>query len=68
MVKVIKHGNEKKEITCKECGALLTYVPSDVQRLEYRKGLYGPCVGEKRYIVCPDCTSNVIISTKGEVS
>jgi len=62
MVKVIKHGNAMKEITCKECGALLNYVPSDVKRLEYRNGLYGECVGEKRYIVCPDCSSNVIIS------
>jgi DNA-directed RNA polymerase subunit RPC12/RpoP len=62
MVKVIKHGNEKREITCKECGALLNYVPSDVMRLEYRERLYGACVGEKRYIVCPDCSSNVIIS------
>lgn len=62
MVKVIKHGNEKREITCKECGALLNYVPSDVKRLEYREGLYGAVVGEKRYIVCPDCSSDVIIS------
>lgn len=62
MVEVIKHGNGKKEITCRECGALLNYVPRDVKRLEYRNGLYGLLVGEKRYIVCPDCSSNVIIS------
>lgn len=62
MVKIIKHGSEQREITCKECGALLSYVPSDVHRLEYRKGLYGAFAGEKRYIVCPDCSSNVIIS------
>ena len=67
MVKVIKHGNEAKEVTCKECGALLNYVVSDVHRLEYRNELYGAVVGEKRYIVCPNCSSNVIISTKGEV-
>lgn len=62
MVEVIKHGNEKREIICKECGALLNYLPSDIMRLEYRNGLYGEYVGEKRYIVCPDCSSSVIIS------
>lgn len=62
MVKIIKHGNKQREITCKQCGALLSYVSSDVQRLEYRRGLYGKVVGEKRYIVCPDCSSTVIIS------
>ena len=32
MIEVVKHGEPKKEVTCKYCEAILRYAPSDIKK------------------------------------
>ena len=58
MVKIV--GKDKKiakQITCKNCAAILEYLPKDVKTRSYS------CMGETdvlSYIKCPDCKEEVV--------
>jgi DNA-directed RNA polymerase subunit RPC12/RpoP len=66
MIKVIStvpHQSVVKQIVCKHCGSTLEYAPVDV--LEYKWTDYGGDVNLTKYIVCPTCSDNTVISTLG---
>lgn len=56
MIEVLRPGC-KKQIECKECGALLRYSPEDVQKEKPVAGI----AGYKHFIICPECNCAVII-------
>lgn len=62
MIEVIKHGELKKEVTCKRCEAILRYSITDIKKMTYRQGFTGATLGECDYIICPDCNSKIILS------
>ena len=54
MIKVLEHGVMK--VTCPNCKAKLQYEHTDIT-IEKRPG-------GKRYIICPDCNSEIILNKK----
>lgn len=54
MIKVLEHGVRK--VTCPNCKAKLQYEQEDV--------IVEKCIGGKRYIICPDCNSEIILNKK----
>lgn len=46
-------------ITCRACAAIIQYLPGDVQR--YSGTDYGGGPDGREWIVCPNCTTPVII-------
>lgn len=57
-MEVKKHGNTYGEVTCPDCGALLSYCDSDVKekvfwRLEVEDFVY------KRFVKCPECEREI---------
>ena len=63
MIEVLKHGNNKKEIECKNCGALLRYDRKEDVKIRDLITEDGRNVGMTLYITCPDCKHVVEIST-----
>jgi transcription elongation factor Elf1 len=60
MIKVLKHGETIKEVTCKHCGALLSYDLSDIaDKTSYSDGLFYL----EDYITCPDCNRVIVLSS-----
>lgn len=57
MIEIIRHGN-KMQIECKNCGALLRYQYEDIKENSWGHNVT-PHIW-KRYIICPDCKSEVI--------
>ena len=56
MVKVIStepHPSVVKQTVCKNCGAMLEYVPADIQTR--KESDYTGCVDTIRFISCPPC-------------
>lgn len=51
----------KKEVVCGHCGATLEYVPNDVK--EYHGTDYGGGPDGKKWVVCPNCGEEAIISS-----
>jgi DNA-directed RNA polymerase subunit RPC12/RpoP len=51
----------EKQISCKQCGARLAYVPLDILRSTSRD--ISGCSETIKYIVCPNCGSHVTISS-----
>lgn len=65
MVKVIStvpHESVVKEIVCKKCGATLEYTPIDIISQDWTD--YGGDVNVTKFIVCPNCTKEVVISLR----
>jgi DNA-directed RNA polymerase subunit RPC12/RpoP len=63
MIKVIStvpHESVVKQIVCKHCGSTLEYAPVDV--LVSRWTDYGGDLNTTRYIVCPTCSKEAVIS------
>ena len=59
MIEIIKAGTKKK-IGCKECGSVLSYEEEDVQVEDNSQcNRFG---GVKRYITCPVCNKDIILS------
>ena len=50
MIKVIKHGKDIYEITCKRCGCCFSFDESDLETV-------GPRYDRSVRIWCPDCHS-----------
>ena len=66
MIKVLKHGQFIKKVTCPFCKALLSYNGSDI-RWKYESPNYlNPYSRYYRYIVCPDCGEDIIIKLKND--
>jgi uncharacterized Zn finger protein len=63
MIEVLKHGNDKKEIECKNCGALLRYDRQEDVKIRDLINENGRSVGQMFYITCPDCKRAVKIET-----
>ncbi len=63
MIEVLKHGSNKKEIECKNCGALLRYDRKEDVKIRDLITEDGRNVGMTLYITCPDCKHVVEIST-----
>jgi ribosomal protein S27E len=61
MIKVLKHGEAIKEVTCKHCGALLSYALSD-KALKTSFSPEGLFYSEE-YITCPDCNRVIVLSS-----
>lgn len=59
--KVGQSDESKRRVTCKNCGAVLEFLPKDVQYMSL--SCMGESAGGYDYIVCPDCESQV--ETKG---
>jgi ribosomal protein S27E len=61
MIKVLKHGEAIKEVTCKHCGAVLSYAISDIaSKTSYSfDGLFY----SEEYISCPDCNRVIVLSS-----
>ena len=62
MIEVVKHGEPKKQVTCKHCEAVLRYSITDIKKRFYRHGINGMVVGECDYIICPDCKREIILA------
>jgi hypothetical protein len=61
VVSTVPHPSVVKEAICRNCGATLNYVPSDVQkRIESD---YGGGRDVYYYIKCPPCGANVTVGT-----
>lgn len=60
MIKVLKPGNTTKEVTCKNCTALLSYNKSDIKS-SYNEGF--DHLWETKYITCPECKNKIILQT-----
>jgi RNase P subunit RPR2 len=58
MIKVLKPGNTTKEVTCKNCTALLSYNKSDI-KLSYGEAF--DYSWETKYIICPECKNKIIL-------
>ena len=54
MIKVLEHGVMK--VTCPNCKAKLQYEQEDI--------ITEKTPGGKRYIICPDCGSEIILNKK----
>ena len=64
MVKVIKHGDKPKEVGCKHCGAVLSYLRGDVTK-EAISSMIGTQFVDMcyAYIICPDCKNKVEVKS-----
>jgi len=61
-VEKVGHSDEsKRRVTCKNCGAVLEFLPKDVQHMSLCS--MGEMAGGYDYIKCPDCQREV--ETKG---
>jgi DNA-directed RNA polymerase subunit RPC12/RpoP len=66
MIKVIStvpHPNVVKQTVCKKCGSTLEYTPNDVSKSRWTD--YSGDINITSYIVCPNCTKEVIIGVLG---
>ena len=52
MIKVLEHGVRK--VTCPNCKAKLQYEQEDI--------ITEKTPGGKRYIICPDCNSEIVLN------
>lgn len=64
MIKILKPGT-KRQITCKNCGAVLSYdAKEDIKNETNRK--FSACIDgyEKleQYITCPQCENRIILN------
>ena len=58
MIKVIGNAPKvAKQATCRNCGAILEYMPCDVQEVTARD--ISGCADIDYYIVCPKCGNRV---------
>ena len=58
MIEIIERGN-KKRITCKHCGAVLSYEPEDVKEEEHH---FGPMDFKlEKFINCPQCQTKIAL-------
>lgn len=55
--KVGQDKTVKKRVTCKNCSAILEYLPKDVSSRELHS--FGEWDGTFYYIICPDCKQEV---------
>jgi DNA-directed RNA polymerase subunit RPC12/RpoP len=60
VISTVPHQSVVKQIVCKHCGSTLEYVPVDV--LENRWTDYGGDYNITKYIVCPTCSKEAVIS------
>lgn len=61
-MKIIKNANEEpKKITCHECGSELEYIYRDIERRTTELLL---ATRIERYLICPVCKSDILISPK----
>lgn len=64
MIEIIKKGT-KKRITCRACGAVLSYdKETDVQKRPYKMFIRNEyCTVAQEYIECPCCDEDVILNS-----
>lgn len=61
VVSTVPHQSVVKQVVCKKCGSTLEYTPNDV--VEQHWADYGGDMNVTRFIQCPTCQNEVIIST-----
>lgn len=73
MIKIIKHGT-RKEAECQKCGAILSYDENEDVEIESVKDFNADMAIEgfkrtrkyivytRKYIVCPQCHSQIILN------
>ena len=66
-MRVIKHGNTERNVTCEVCGALLAYCHDDIKhRFELDDYSFcGPIHSfSEEWIVCPECSHKIMLSLR----
>ena len=53
------HSEKEKRVKCKDCGASIGYLPSDVK--SYHGTDYGGGPDGNERIVCPNCSEDIIL-------
>lgn len=70
-IKIIKNTmTDPIEITCSECGSIISYTYDDIQRKTIYNFLGMDIGGVERFIICPVCKSNInlnpVVVVEGE--
>lgn len=64
-MKILKHGNTAKEITCDHCGCIFQYCASDVQTKRFYAAPFTEYELDYTWadvVECPECKSLTILS------
>ena len=67
MIKIIKPGT-LREVTCNNCGAVLSYDTTEDMKTENLKLFHANCVeaykSQQQYIIYPQCKNKIVLKLK----